>query len=427
MSTVTHHSTAALVAALALLASGSTPEALTPASHEDEELEGRAPTAIELVPSVEAAFRRASYAPGETAMLVVRPEPNPVRLRLFRVGPERVATRGNNEMQGVPVTPERQVDDGTVSIPVGDWPSGLYFARLDARDGRVGFAPVVVRPRELGVSRVAIVLPTFTWQTYNLRDDDGDGKPDSWYGDWKRDSVRLGRPFLNRGVPYHFRRYDLPFLHWLARSGREVDVLADEDLDELRNGAELAVAYDLIVFPGHHEYVTTREYEAIERYRDLGGNLAFLSANNFFWQVVKRRDVLTKTKQWRDLGRPEASLLGAQYRGNDSGEKRGSWLVRDVPAAGWLFAGTGLRPGSRFGEDWGIEIDRTSSASPKGVQVIAEIPDLFGPGLTAQMTYYETKGGAKVFAAGAFTLAGQALEPGVTRVLANLWATLARP
>ena len=53
----------------------------------------------------------------------------------------------------------------------------------------------------------------------------------------------------------------------------------------------------------------------------------------------------------------------------------------------------------------GIEIDRTSPDSPKGVQVIAEIPDLFGPGFTAQMTYYETKGGAKVFAAGAFTLA----------------------
>ena len=34
--------------------------------------------------------------------------------------------------------------------------------------------------------------------------------------------------------------------------------------------------------------------------------------------------------------------------------------------------------------------------------MVAEIPDLFGPGMTAQMAYYETKGGAKVFAAGAF-------------------------
>ena len=366
MSTITHHSMAVVAAAAILLTTGSHPGSLQAPVVEDEELEGRVPTAIELVPSVEAAFRRESYAPGETATLVVRPEAKPVRLQLLRVGPERAITRGNNEMQGMPVTEERSIESGLVRLIVGDWPSGLYFARLEATDGRVGFAPFVVRPRELGASRVAVVLPTLTWQAYNLRDDDGNDKPDSWYGDWKRDTMRLGRPFLNRGVPYHFRRYDLPFLHWLSRSGRDVDVLTDEDLDELADGAELAVAYDLIVFPGHHEYVTTNEYDAVERYRDLGGNLAFLSANNFFWQVVKRGDVVTKTRQWRDLGRPEAALLGVQYRGNDSGEKRGSWLVRDVPAVDWLFAGTGIRPASRFGEDWGIEIDRTSAALPEG-------------------------------------------------------------
>ena len=43
------------------------------------------------------------------------------------------------------------------------------------------------------------------------------------------------------------------------------------------------------------------------------------------------------------------------------------------------------------------------------------------------MTYYETNYGAKVFAAGAFTLAGQALEPGVSRVLANLWGNSPGP
>ena len=426
MFTATQHPTAVLVAALALAATGSrsTPPG---AIEEDEELEGRVPTAVELVPSVEAAFRRESYMPGERAKLVVLDESGEVRMQLFRVGAERATTRGNNEMRGVPVMRARRISGHGVSFAVGDWPSGLYFARLVATDGRIGFAPFVVRPPTLGASRVAVVLPTLTWQAYNLRDDDGDGRPDSWYGDWKRHTMRVGRPFLNRGVPYHFRRYDLPFLHWLSRSRRVVDVLSDEDLDEARNGDELAVAYDLVVFPGHHEYVTTHEYDVVERYRNLGGNLAFLSANNFFWRVEKRGDVVAKTRQWRELGRPEAALLGVQYRGNDSGERRGSWIVRDVPASKWLFAGTGIRPGSRFGDDWGVEIDRSSPESPQGLEVIAEIPDLFGPGFTAQMTYYESIFGAKVFAAGAFTLAGQALEPGVSRVLANLWARLARP
>jgi hypothetical protein len=30
-------------------------------------------------------------------------------------------------------------------------------------------------------SRVAVVMPTNTWQAYNFRDDDGDGIPNTWY------------------------------------------------------------------------------------------------------------------------------------------------------------------------------------------------------------------------------------------------------
>ena len=78
--------------------------------------------------------------------------------------------------------------------------------------------------------------------------------------------------------------------------------------------------------------------------------------------------------------------------------------MRDAGGASWLFAGTGLSDGSPFGSG-GIEIDKTGPDSPAGVEVLAEIPNLFGPGFTAQMTYYETAAGAKVFAAGAFTFA----------------------
>ena len=402
-----------------------------PATDNDEELEGRAPTAEELRPSVQAAFQRESYAPTAPASLVFFNTARGVTLRIFRVGPEHTTTFGYSEMRGVPVTPTtfvgRARSGRTVHVPVGTWPSGLYFARLQAADRRVGFAPFVVRPRHLGEHRVAVVLPTMTWQAYNLRDDDGDGRGDSWYADWTHHTALLGRPFLNRGVPYNFRWYDLPFLHWLAWTGRAVDYLADADLDGTRSGGELARAYDLIVFPGHHEYVTTHEYDVVRAYRDLGGNLAYLSANNFFWQIVKRGNVMTRTKQWRDLGRPESSLIGAQYRGNDDGQHRGAWIVRDAAAAPWLFAGTDLKNGSSFGSG-GIEIDKTGPDSPSGVKVLAEIPNLFGHGFTAQMTYYETPAGAKVFAAGAFTLAGSVLHNRkVTKLMGNLWTQLTKP
>jgi hypothetical protein len=391
-----------------------------------ERLDRRVPT--ELTPSVEAAFGEESYAPDETARLVVSNRVRGLTLRVFRVGPESARTVGNATMHGVAVTRRVWVgrSNGRLTVPltIGDWPSGLYFARLDANDRRVGFAPFVVRPQRKGENRVAIVLPTLTWQAYNVRDDDGDGSGDSWYARWSERTVRLGRPFLSRGVPPRFRRYDLPFLHWLAHTGRAVDMLAERDV-ETSSAADLAAAYDLIVFLGHHEYATTREYDVIEGYRDRGGNLAFLSANNFFWQVVRRDGAIEKTRKWRDLGRPEAQLIGVQYRANQGKEPaRGPFVLRKCRANSWLFAGTGLRAGSRFGEDFGIEIDHTTRTSPKGIEVVAEIPNLLGRGLTAQMTYYETPRGARVFAAGAFTLAGQMWRPVVARVVANLWRKL---
>ena len=48
--------------------------------------------------------------------------------------------------------------------------------------------------------------------------------------------------------------------------------------------------------------------------------------------------------------------------------------------------------------------------------------------MTAQMTYYETASGARVFAAGAFYFTRLAHVDRVTsRVLENLWKRLARP
>jgi N,N-dimethylformamidase beta subunit-like protein len=404
------------------------PNASNPTVIDKDDLEGRAPTPLELAPTVAAAFPHDSYAPGSAARLVFFDRASAVTMQLLRVGPESTATVGNNDMEGVAMTAAHWVGavapGRAVTVRLGDWPTGVYFAKLVAHDGRVGFAPFLVRPHRLGEHRVAVVLPTFTWQAYNIRDDDGDGKGDSWYAHWNVHRVRLGRPYLNRGVPFNYRRYDLPFLHWLVRNGLHVDILGDSDLDAVARGDDLARAYDLVVFPGHHEYVTTHEYDVVQRYRDMGGNLAFLSANNFFWRVIRHGSTIEKTEQWRDLGRPEATLIGVQYRGNDDGQHRGHWIARDTESVPWLFDGTGINDGDTFASG-GIEIDRTFSSSPRNVHVIAEIPNLFGPGFTAQMTYYETPAGARVFAAGAFTLAGQAGNPAISKLLGNLWRHLA--
>jgi hypothetical protein len=385
---------------------------------------------IEAIPTLE------SYAPQCAATIRISSDEPTLTLQTFQLGAAPKSLHTDDATRGVPVSEPVTVHGPDRSHPyevriwVGDWPSGLYAARLTAADGRSGYAPFVVRPLRFGEHRVAVVLPTYTWQAYNFRDADGNGFGETWYEGRSR-QTRLGRTYPAPGLPPHFRAYDLNFLVWLANGARHgldrgVDFFADSDLASTPQDFELADAYDLIVFPGHHEYVTTHEYDVVRRFRDAGGNLAFLSANNFFWQVVEHGDVMRRTAQWRDLGRPEAALIGAEYRGNDDGRHRGPWIVRDTQAAEWLFAGTGLEDGSTFGNA-GIEIDRSAPASPRDVHVLAEIPNLFGPGFTAQMTFYRTALGAKVFAAGAFTLAGSAQDPVVGRLLDNLWQYMSRP
>lgn len=397
---------------------------------------GRRPaTPVVRVLGVDAGFARESYVPGETAELRVESDAHSLSLQVFRAGPEDVPTYNDTLMNGVPMTEPVDVGwssrsrPGTVPVAIGDWPSGVYFAKLTADDGGIGFAPFVLRLAQLGSTRVAVIIPTNTWQAYNFRDENGNGWGDTWYAKGSQSTVRLGRAFLRRGVPPQYRKYDLGFLRWLSKSGKQPDYLTETDL-ELLNGDTLARLYDLVVFGGHTEYVTPREVDAIEHYRNLGGNLMFLSANNFFWQVQRRDEILTRTRQWRDLGRPESALIGVQYRANDDGHVQLPFVVRAADTAPWLFGGTDLSNGALFGQElggYGIEIDSTTTASPPGTVVLAEIPDLFGPGFTAQMTYYETPDGAKVFAAGAIDFGGTALLPVVSRMLENLWARLSKP
>ncbi|MGE5275111.1 MAG: N,N-dimethylformamidase beta subunit family domain-containing protein [Verrucomicrobiota bacterium] len=398
-------------------------------------LHPRAP--VVRVMGIDASFQRQSYAPGQVAALRIATDEPSVTVQVLKTGPERMITYADSLLEGEPVTTPTTIAwaghrdaPASVTIRVGAWPSGLYYAKLTAEDGTIGYAPFVVRPSLLGlVSRVAVVLPTNTWQAYNFWDADGNGWGDTWYAGYPNRTVVRNRPYLRRGVPPFFYRYDQGFLHWLYWNDRVVDFLAESDLDGL-SGDDLARDYDLVVYPGHSEYVTTHEYDVIERYRDLGGNLIFLSANNFFWHVTQNGIAITRDHQWRNLGRPEAALIGVQYLANDRGEHQAPFTLLDPTPVVWLWAGTGLEEGSTLGEavgGYGIEIDHTAPESPASTVVLAQIPDLFGPGLTAQMTYYETSAGAKVFAAGALDFGGSALTTPVSTMLDNLWARLAKP
>jgi N,N-dimethylformamidase beta subunit-like protein len=387
------------------------------------------------VQGIDAGFTRRSYAPGQQAELSLATDAKGLRLQVFYFRFQRPGEL-DPKTSGIAMTAplrlswahRRNAPRIVRFVRAGDWPSGLYFLRAEATDGRVSYAPFIVRPSRFGSqSRVAVVLSTNTWQAYNFRDSNGDGWGDSWYVSSAIHSVDLRRPYLDFGVPFRFRDWDLTFISWLNKTGKQVEYLSDDDLERFRSGDALARAYDLVVFPGHAEYVTRHAYDVVRRYRDLGGNLMFLAANNFFWSVRRDGQRLAKGKQWRALGRPEAGLVGVQYAGSNHGGTQAGFVVTGAATAPWAFAGTGLRDGDVFGH-YGIEIDERTADSPPGTQLLARIPNVFPKaGRSAEMTYYETPAGAKVFAAGALNFAASVDQPVVSRLLDNLWARLGQP
>jgi hypothetical protein len=391
---------------------------------------GRATTgAVVRVQGVEVGFLQRSYPSGGQATVSIATDARTVRLQLFTLANDPHPTILDLRKNGVAVAPSVTLDwrpyrSGPHPVRVGrvgTFPSGLYFLRVTASDGRVGYAPLILRPRRLGEHRVAVVLSTNTWQAYNFLDANGDGWGDSWNVNSANRAIDLRRPYLDFGLSSRYRDWDLGFISWVKRTGKEVDYLSDDDLAAVSSGEALRRAYDLLVFPGHEEYATTRTYDVVRGFRDRGGRLMFLAAKNFLWKVRRERQLLRRVQLWRLLKRPEAALVGAQWVGGSP--RQGRFVVQGAAAAPWAFAGTGLGNGSAFGR-YGTEIDARAGASPQQTRVLARIPRVIGR-RAAEMTYYETGTGAKVFDAGAINFAASIGNPAVSRLVDNLWARLA--
>ena len=390
------------------------------------------PAPVVRVLDISAGFTKRSYAPGALAYLRVATDEPAFTLQLFQAGPETEPTTGD-AMEGIPVGDPQQVDwsadrdaPATISVRLGDWPNGIYFARLTAPDGQSYYAPLVVRPQRWGANRVAVVIHTNTWQAYNFQDADGDGWGDTWYASDDIQKVDLSRPFIGLGAPPRWRKYDLPFLRWLYRTGKQVDFLTDDDLERFSSPAALAQLYDLIVFPGYDEYVTRHAYDLVAGYRNRGGNLIFLSATNFLWRVDRHGSRIRRVAEWRALGRPKARLVGVAYKGNDEGQHHGHYVLSRFGRRSWELAG--IDPAALGAWRWlGIEYDMTTRNSPRGIRVLARVnPHMRNRRLRGDMTYYR-RGAAQVFATGTLNFPAALVYPQFRQLLENVWQRLAVP
>ena len=250
-------------------------------------------------------------------------------LQFLRCGAETVSTERNDELAGAPKGDPVPIDwtgkrsgPVTITVQTGGWPPGVYAARLTTDDGRIGLRALRPSRRRDGAAQAA--------------DRDADEHL-AGVQLLRRRRRRLGRHVVRRRQPA--RRPQPP----LPRSRRAATV---QDLRPRRSSAgshaperrrisrrtttsrpfatgdELRARYDLVVFPGHSEYMTAHAYDVVERYRDLGGRLVFLSANNFFWKVESDGSTLRRVKLWRDLRPSGGAPLSACSTGPTTTARR---------------------------------------------------------------------------------------------------------
>ena len=222
----------------------------------------------------------------------------------------------------------------TLTVPT-ELPSGLYAARLRADDFE-DYVPFVVRPRRgTATSRIALVIPTFSYLAYGgtgtsafrplslySRHSDGSGV---CYSSRLRPITNM-RPKIQTNNPWQFMA-DTHLIDWLEVKGFDVDVVTDDDLHS--EGASLLAPYAAVLTATHPEYYSLAMLDALRSYLGQGGRLMYMGGNGFYWVTVpdstgryievRRRD---GTEHWQ--GAP------GEHHHSLTGEPGGLWRFRGL-------------------------------------------------------------------------------------------------
>lgn len=277
----------------------------------------------------------------------------------------------------------------------------------------------------------------------------------------------------------HFQA-DSHLISWLHAKGIDYDIVTDE---ELHNDGVAAIAgYAALVTGSHPEYHTAETLDALTAYRDQGGALHYLGGNGFYWRIARHSEDpgLLEIRRAEDGIRAWASEPGEYYNAFD-GAYGGLWrrsgrapqklvgvgftaqgefigmpyhrVCRD-PDFDWVFDGIDSDVIGDFGFSGngaaGFELDRTDAMLDSGhdITILAQshdtdhdfmlVPEEQLTHLTnlsggpedevrrADMVYFETKGGGRVFSVGSITFCGSLpwnnFDNNVSQLLHNVLA-----
>jgi hypothetical protein len=350
--------------------------------------------------------------------------------RLFRSG-----TATSRAQPTCPVDPTTGMVEcqwarsATIDI-TSSWTSGIYAVVLTS--GSVQNY-VYFTVRDDRKDAVLVVSPINTDQAYNNYPNDGvRGKSLYDFNSHGATTVSGGkravktsfqRPMADTGATRMIRDI-APFVRYAEERGYDLSYATDVDL-HLEPG--ILMGQRAAVIPGHSEYWTASMYDAAEAARDSGVSLAFLGANDVYWQtrvesdargvpgrvvvcyknatIDPETDPSLKTVQWRQVGRPEQSLIGQMYSSPEGYiEGTYSWVVS--ASNHWFYRGTRLANGGTIPRLIGHETNLRQSRYPAPVStsftVLAQSPtvSVYGSAAVAESTLYRAPSGAWVFSAG---------------------------
>jgi hypothetical protein len=355
--------------------------------------------------------------------------------------------------------------------------SGLYYFRAHTTSGKQFSFPWIVAP-DKPTAPLAVVASNITWNAYNNfggRSNyiHADGLPptptvnsrlelkryyDSGHFTWNADaypplsfdrpepfnhidfSERITDPIEGRQA-CHLAPAEWRLLGWLERQSFAYDYYAETQLDD---GTLDLAKYRVLVTAVHPEYWSRQMYDRVKKWVfEERGRLVYLGGNGLNCEVellgngsmicrngkitgLTAADMSGHESRMAMRHESEANLLGVVF--TPAGAMTGApYRVRD--GSHWAFADTGLRSGDVFGRKClhqrcpggasGHETDKTSVSSPQGVQRLARglNPDDGG----ADMVYFETPGGGKVFSVGSINyVASLPVDEGVSKITENV-------
>jgi hypothetical protein len=377
---------------------------------------------------------QASVLPGEPITLYASTTARSFRVRAFRMGwyggaQARLVwhsgtVRGHRQRKPELIHPTNTVEtawDPSLTIPTHDWPEGSYLLRMDAESGAQRYVPVTVRSASTA-GKTVIKNSVSTWQAYNTW-----GGYDLYNGpggitDYNNRAlaVSLDRPYDASGA-YMFLYHERKLIELAERLGLPLAYVTNLDIaadPHLLKGASAVFSL------GHDEYWSPPERDNVTAARNAGSNLAFLGANcsfrrtrlastrlgprrlvicyktSYMQDPMYGKDNALVTSDWREPPSPdpESSLTGTLYESNPTDAD----FVVATPDA-WLFAGTGVRRGTKFNGLVGIEYDRVNPVYhvERPIQVLSHSPlTCRNINSYADSAYYTHSGGAGVFNTG---------------------------